>query len=743
MDFCRNFLYNKSITPKGVLPVKIFDPTNDRLTHQYEDIRWLPHTGLPTQELRARLEALEKDNPDLPRAILKAETFRTILSHGRLAIDPDDIFQEKIDRVDQYMASQIYRWEGEVYRTHLHESVERRKIAHERNAYYGQGDYGHTSPNSRRLLELGFAGLLHRVQEASRRFGLTEEQKIFYASCEICLQAMCDFCRRLASEVKTFDPAAAAVLEQLAVGAPRTTYEAMQLLILYFFLHEYVAGTRVRTLGRLDVLLAPYFQRDQAQGTFSRAQLKEILKFFLNKFWAAKVPFDLPLCIGGVDETGADATNEFSYLFVETYNEMNIYSPKIHVRVHQNTPASFVKLVLDCIRGGNSSFVLVNDEVMIPGLQKIGISEPDARDYVPIGCYEPAVWGKEIGCTGNGYVSLPKAVELVFTDGVDFETGQTITFPSGTIDSYDAFVAAVKAQISAMTRQTLDDVRAIERYYPQIMPDPILSSMYDDSVARGVDVFAGGAAYNNSSMYFRSLATLTDAVAAVKRLVFEEQRLTFEELRAVLKHNWQGAEDLRQLALHLPEKFGNADPTADAIAKEFADFCAGLVNGEPNARGGVFKASSFTIDFFVGMGKTTMATPDGRRHGDIVSKNFCSTVGMDRKGVTGLIRSVTSFDHGQFPNGTVLDVVLHPSAVSGEDGLEAFYAIWKTYANRGGFAMHGNVFRPEQLRAAQKDPDAYKNLQVRVCGWNVYFVNLSKAEQDAFIRQAEVASYLF
>ena len=233
------------------------------------------------------------------------------------------------------------------------------------------------------------------------------------------------------------------------------------------------------------------------------------------------------------------------------------------------------------------------------------------------------------------------------------------------------------------------------------------------------------------------MATLVDSVCAVKRLVFEEKRITYAELCELLKNDWAGNEKLRLIAKSIPEKYGNGNPTADKITKDFADFCASLITNHPNGRGGVFKAASFSIDTFVAFGAKTMATPDGRRAGEILSKNLCATVGQDKKGVTALIHSATQIDHSLFPNGTVLDVVLHPSAVAGEDGLCAFESLLKTYFAKGGFALHGNVFDAEELKKAQENPEKYKNLQVRVCGWNAYFVNLSKAEQDAFIKQAE------
>jgi len=343
----------------------------------------------------------------------------------------------------------------------------------------------------------------------------------------------------------------------------------------------------------------------------------------------------------------------------------------------------------------------------------------------------------EIGCSDNGGVNLAKAVEAVFNRGKDLRSGELCGIDTDKISSYDEFLAAIKAQIRHMTEQAMSYIRQIERHYGEINPDPLLSSQYDRSVERGVDVYEGGAKYNNSSLYFYSIASLVDSVCAVKKLVFDEKRYSFEELGEILRKNWEDHEKDRATALRLPEKYGNQDPLADSLSVEFSEYFAELVNNKPNSRGGVFKAAMYTIDQCFYLGERTMATPDGRKAGETLSKNLCATVGMDRHGITALINSATKIDHSKFPTGSVLDIMLHPSAVSGDEGLDAFYSIILTYFARGGFAIHGNVFDSSTLKKAQKDPQNYRNLQVRVCGWNAYFINLTKAEQNAFIKQAE------
>ena len=545
---------------------------------------------------------------------------------------------------------------------------------------------------------------------------------------------------RLAEAIAPYSSENESALRQIAQGSPTNSYEVMQLLIIYFFLHEYVFKTRVRTLGRLDILLYPYYKRDIESGRYSKAEIKEMLKFFLNKFSSAKVPFGLPFCLGGMDENGEDITNDISYLIVEAYQELNIYSPKIHIRVSNQTPTDFIKLVLRSIRDGKSSFVFCNDNVTIQALMEVGVKIEDARDYTPIGCYEPAVWGKEIGCTGNSGVNLAKAVEFTLSGGIDVKSGKKVGLnQTRSLESFEAFYDAVKEQIAYMAKKCMDYVCAIEKYYGEIGPDPLLSCMYEDSVLRGIDVYEGGAKYNNSSVSFYFIATLVDSITAIKKFVYDEKIVTLTELFEILNNNWVGAEKLRLIAKKMPEKYGNENEIADWFTKDISDYCASLVNNVPNARGGVFKASLFSIDRCFDFGEKTMPTPDGRREGEALSKNLCASWSMDKNGVLALINSVAKIDHAKFSNGSVLDVVLHPTAVQGNDGIDAFYGILKTYFAKGGFALHGNVFNFEDLRAAQKNPEKYETLQVRVCGWNAYFVSLTKAEQDSFIKQSENA----
>lgn len=661
------------------------------------------------------------------RSLFKAKAFAEILKNATIQINPGRPFQQGLDKT-QSLAKQRYLWWQEEVATDatLRELQEESNRANRLGAYSAVADFSHTTPNTKTLLRYGLRGVVEQVLPNT----------ILRESAEICFYAMADYCLRLA-EQEGVSPENAKVLRHLSTNAPRTLYEAMQLLSLYFYLHDFIGGTRIRTLGRLDEVLLPFYRADRAQG-MTDAQVKELLEAFFTELWNMNVLYDLPFCIGGIGEDGTETTNELSYLIVEAYDACHIYSPKIHVRVSKQTPVNFIKRVLACIRGGNSSFVFANDEVCVPMLQNYATLS-EARSYVPIGCYEPSVFDKELPCTGNGYLNLPKAIELVFTNGVDHATGEALGLQTGEIDSFDEFYQAVKKQIAHFIERSMVYVCEAEKHYYRVNPDPILSTLLSPCAQSGVDVYDAGAKYNNSSLQICSIGSLSDSIYAVKYLVFDQKKVTFAQLRDILMANWEGHEDLRLEMQQLPQKYGNNLQEVDDIAADISAYCASLINGKPNSRGGIFKAACFSIDRCFRAGKVTMATPDGRKAGQPLSKNLGATTGMDRKGLTSMILSAVKTKPSLFPNGSVLDFVLHPSAVAGEDGLDAFYSLLNVYFSLGGYAMHGNVFRADDLKAAQENPDQYANLQVRVCGWNAYFVNLTKDEQDAFIKQAENA----
>lgn len=712
-----------------------FFSVKGKLEKQFEAPEWIEESGIELSELREKAQAITFS--DLPKITAKAKTLELILSEGRIAVDKNDIFQDKLN-CGRIMSEQKRTWHNAVMKREFSESNEYWKAAESSGAGFAQADYGHLTPNTAALCELGFVGVLERaLKEKNSKKDISEKQLLYYDALVITWKAIIAFTARLAEAIRPYNSANAECLDSLTVRAPQNTYEAMQIIWLYFAIHELWCGERVRTLGRMDVLLYPFYKKDIESGRYSKDEIREMMRYFLFKMWAAKIPFDLPFAISGESCDGeSDVTNEITYMIVEVFDELCIHSPKIHVRICDKTPETLIKRVLECIRKGNSGFLLMNDRIAVESLVRVGIEKKDARNYVPVGCYENAAWGVEMPCTGNSALSLPKALEYTVCGGKDFTTGVQMSVETPQCKTYEDVCNTVKIHINDMCRRRMEKVNLTERFYSETNPDSIMSGLCDYSVMCGTDVFEGGAKYNNSSVNYMGLATLADSLAAIKTLVFEKKAVELDELFDILKNNWEGREDLRFAAKNLKEKYGNNNAVADEIAKDLTDYIASITNNKPNGRGGVYKAGCFSIDLCFRYGKKIMATPDGRLYGEQFAKNMCAVNGMDKNGITSLLISVAKTDHADFANGTVLDFVLHPSAVCGDEGLCAMRALVKTYFDLGGLAMHGNVFDSKLLCAAQKEPDKYANLQVRVCGWNVFFVNLSKEEQDSFIVQS-------
>jgi formate C-acetyltransferase len=276
-------------------------------------------------------------------------------------------------------------------------------------------------------------------------------------------------------------------------------------------------------------------------------------------------------------------------------------------------------------------------------------------------------------------------------------------------------------------------IRAHERQWPRINPSPLIAGTIDDCLARGKDIGQGGAHYNSVGAVGAALANACDSLLALKQAVYDEGRFTMDEILDALARDFEGYEPMRQYLLNRVPKWGNNDPQADHLARRIADTYCGKIHTFANARGGSFQAALFTLEFQLTFGKVTGALPDGRRARTPLAPGVGSAPGRDRNGVTALMNSVTALDFTETPNGAVLDVMLHPTATRGEEGLDALVTLIKTFFDRGGYAVQFNVLDADTLRDAQRHPEEYASLQVRVTGWSVYFVTLPREKQELYI----------
>jgi formate C-acetyltransferase len=432
----------------------------------------------------------------------------------------------------------------------------------------------------------------------------------------------------------------------------------------------------------------------------------------------------MPLYVSGTDDDGNDVTNELTFKLLANYRELDIYDPKFHIMYHEKIDKRVVDTVLSMIREGKNSFVFMNTELISKSLEKSGVSQSDAKKVIVYGCYEAAAEGTEVPCTCGGMVNLVKAIEIAIKEEKDF-------------DSFNDFYEVVLQHLENFTKACMDKIAFFEPHYEQICPSMFMSPTYKSSRESGIDLYAGGAKYNNTSIVGVGLATLVDSRVAVKKVVFEEKIKSLEELRNILDSDWEGNEKLRLLIKKKYSKFGNNADEADEFAVDIYNRFSSIINGRKNGRGGVFRCGMFSVDERLMMGEKTTATPDGRFCGESLSKNLTASLGQDKNGVTAYLNSVLKLDAEKCPDGYVADVVLHCSAVKGEDGHKAFKGLLTTFMQKGGFSVHFNILSPEMLYNAQKEPEKYRNLQIRLCGWNVRFIDLDKAQQDEFILQSE------
>lgn len=726
-----------------------FESVREHLFAVFPSPPFDPRTGLSLEALREEVAAYLRTHSDEPRVLQKANIFRIVVTRSQIFVDPLDWFVDKFQHGD-LVCKVRDRWLEEFETADSQQEGDwsrrlERVGAH--HVYYL--DLGHLSPGWTTLFSKGFAGLIEEARQCRERLGAaaTEEQLAFYQAVEIVYRAAIDLLRRFAAQARQLMAQSpehakrlamvAQTCEALAVRPPQTFHEVLQ---LHWLMHELIEmeGEYVRSAGQFDRMFYPYYRADIDSGRLTPEQAKELIKFFWHKHYARTRGSHngKNFVFGGQYPDGRLLANDLTYLALEAYEELATPDPKLSVRFLPQTPDRLYRRVADLIRKGHNSFVLMNDVPAVEALVKRGKTLEDARFYLPIGCYEPAVEGKEIACTMNLTISLAKGVELALHDGVDPLSGEHIGVNTGDpreFPDFETLFAAYTRQMDHLLTRTTDLMRAHERNWPQINPSPLVAATIEDCLARGKDVGQGGAHYNSVGCVGAGLANAADSLLAVKRVVFDEKKYTMAELIDALDQDFAGHEPMRQYLLNRVPKWGNGDPEADAMARRIADYYCDRVHTIPNGRGGSCQAALFTLTAQWSLGKATGALPDGRKAHEALAPGMGATPGRERSGVTGLITSATRLDFTKTPNGAVMDVTLHPTAVRGEEGLDAFVALIKTFFAGGGYALQFNIFDADMLRDAQRHPERYATLQIRLTGWSVYFNTLTREQQDAFI----------
>ena len=547
------------------------------------------------------------------------------------------------------------------------------------------------------------------------------------------------------------------ICSRVPAHPPTDFWEALQ---MYWFVHLGVI-TELNVWdsfnpGRLDQHLYPFYKKDLDEGRLTEELAKELLQCFWIKFNNQPAPPKVDITeeqsstyqdfalinVGGLKEDGVDGVNELSYLILDVLEEMRIIQPSTCIQLSNKNLDRFLKRALEVVKAGFGQPSIFNTDVIIQEFLRAGKSMSDARAGGPSGCVTISAFGKE-SCILTGYCNLPKIFELTLKDGVDPQTGRQIGPQTGgpsSFTSFDHLMVAFKKQLQYFIDLKIKGNNIIERLYADWMPAPFLSILFDDCIEKAKDYHDGGPRYNSTYIQGVGIGTLTDSFSAVKYHVFDRKKLTMEELLEVLKNNFEESEKIRRMLLNETPKYGNDDDYADNIAQSVFDVYFDLLDGRPNTKGGEYRVNFLPTTVHIYFGRVTGATPDGRKAEEPLSDGISPSQGADKNGPTAVIKSAAKIDHSR-TGGTLLNQKLMPQLIADEVGIDKLAHLVRTYFKLGGHHIQFNVVDGETLKMAQKYPEKYKDLIVRVAGYSDYFVDVGKELQDEIIARTEHRSF--
>lgn len=657
-------------------------------------------------------------------------------------------------------------------------------------ALFIEAGVGHVCINYEKLFRLGFGGIRRQVEEKLAGLDLSRPEELdrqeFYQAELITLEGVSAYITRfgaLAARMaeEEADPVRRAELSrmsqnclQVAEGPARDFWEAMQLWQLASDMVIIESNGHSVTYGRFDQIFYPYYKRDLENGTFTRAFMQELIECSYLKidqlrklrnadqiFFASGQPMGgTALDVGGVDQYGRDATNDLSYMALDAHAHTRIANPWLGVRLHEGTPYEFKVKTFNVILIGTGEPKLYNDAACIPAVMNFGKPLQDARDYVGIGCVELAVPGRSYGWHDVASFNLSLALHMAINHGrcIDcssacpyFEgcagAGKGLSIDTGGLESFQSFDQVLDSyarQLRYLEGQMLSTTNKMMRGQQRLKPLPYLSLVVDDCVEQGLDITLGGARYNNAGPQAVGVGTTIDSLAAIRQLVFDEQRVTGRELLDALQADWKGHAPLYALvnSAHM-HQFGNDDDYADDIGRFLIDQFCSNIDHKPTPARGEYMPGVFSVTCNVMHGANTPATPDGRKAGeplsDCLGPVHTARASHDRSGPTAIAKSVAKLDHTRFGNGMILNWKFSPGAVSGDVGRECLMHLMDVYFADLGMESQFSIIGRETMLDAQKHPEQYQDLLVRIAGYSAYFVSLSREVQDDLIGRTELS----
>jgi pyruvate formate-lyase/glycerol dehydratase family glycyl radical enzyme len=668
-------------------------------------------------------------------------------------------------------------WRGKTMRERLFQEMQPEWVdAYEAGVFtefMEQRAPGHTVADGK-IYRMGFLDFKKEAEEAMQRLDFLHDPQAYNREQELkamilCCDAIICYGQRYTKEALRLaagedNPQRRAELERIVevcswvpAHAPRDFWEALQ---MYWFVHLGVVS-ELNTWdsfcpGHLDRHLQPFYQKGLATETLNQEQAKELLECLWVKFNNQPAPPKVGVTAeesgtytdfanintGGLLADGSDGVSDVTYLILEVIDEMHLLQPSSNLQLSAKNPDRFLRRAVEIIRQGWGQPSLFNADKVVEEMLRAGKTLEDAREGGISGCVETGAFGKEAYIL-TGYFNLVKVLEITLHDGWDPRTNKQIGLKTGDpvlFSDFEELYQAFQQQMAHFLKIKIRGNQVIERLYATFMPAPFLSVIVEDCIQKGRDYNDGGPRYNSTYIMGTGTGSLTDSLSAIRTHVYEQGTLTMADLLEALEANFQGHEKMRQLLWNKTPRYGNDDPKADELlVRHFNDFCR-MIEGIPNTKGGSCRPNFLSTTCHVYFGSLTGATPDGRRAWAPLSDGISPVQGADKHGPTAVIQSAAKLDQAK-TGGTLLNQKFTPSLLEGEDGIEKLAHLVRAYFRLGGHHIQFNVVTAETLRAAQAEPEKYRDLIVRVAGYSDYFCDLTPSLQEEIIARTEQPNF--
>lgn len=673
---------------------------------------------------------------------------------------PQDKFLVHPEDIETFRKVIVPYWKGKSLEDIVHQRIGDEISEISKVVKINQTDHaqGHICPNVKEWLELGPAGVIAKAEK--NLVGANASQQEFYRCVILVMQGVQKFMQRYADlleEKADSYPKYTASMRELAEicqnlqnRPAQSFHEALQSTWFLFVVLHMESNASSFSPGRLDQILYPYYQKDLAEKKMDEDQALEMIECLWLKFneivylrnknsakYFAGFPIGFNVAVGGQDENGNDASNALSHLLIQAQEDIGLPQPNLSVRLFEHTDQALLAHAVKCVSKGSGMPQFFNDKAIVSPLMDLGISKQDALNYAIVGCVELTTHGNNLGWSDAAMFNMNKVLELTLNHGKCLLTGKQMGPDLGSLSTYASFSdleAAYQKMMDYFIEKMIPCCEGVEKAHIDCLPTPFLSAVIDDCMDKGMDVTAGGAHYNLSGIQMIQVANLADSLAAIKELVYDKKKVDASHLEKALQNNFVGDEVLRQMLLHRVPKYGNDVAWVDELGAKWALYFREQLRKYKNYRNGPYHTGMYTVSAHVPMGQNVGASADGRFAQDPLADGGLSAVyGRDIQGPTAVLKSVSKMDNSCTTNGGLLNMKFLPDFFKTEAGITKFCNFLRAFVDLEVPHIQFNVVSKENLLDAQKHPDQYRSLTVRVAGYTAYFTELAGDLQNEII----------